>query len=58
MAFGGQPHMFNALSALQEARNELVQAKANKGSHRERAIELIDQAIAETNRGINYANGN
>ena len=55
IAIGDQPHMNNALSSLQAARNQLVEASPNKGGHRERAIALIDQAIDEVNRGINYA---
>lgn len=52
---GAQPHMQNALGALQNARSQLQQADHNKGGHRVRAIELIDQAIAEVQAGIDYA---
>ena len=55
IAFAAQPHMANALGSLQAARAELVKAEANKGGHRERAIGLVDQAIAETRAGIAYA---
>ena len=49
-----QPHMQAARTALQSARNELQVAEANKGGHRVRAIELVDQAIAEVDAGIEY----
>jgi hypothetical protein len=54
-AIAAQPHMVNALGSLQAARAELVRAEANKGGHRERAMGLVDQAIAETRAGISYA---
>jgi hypothetical protein len=47
-----QPHMRSALDNLKNARNNLVQATADKGGHRANAIKLIDQAIAEVNLGI------
>jgi hypothetical protein len=47
-----QPHMQAALDNLKNARNNLVQATADKGGHRANAIKLIDQAIAEVNLGI------
>jgi len=55
-AYASQPHMENALRALQNARAELVAANANKGGHRQAAISLIDQAINETKRGIAVGN--
>jgi len=55
IAFAAQPHMGNALGSLQAARAELVRAEPNKGGHRERAIGLVDQAIAETRAGMAYA---
>ena len=57
VVIGAQPHMQNALGSLQSAKNQLQQASSNKGSHRVRAIELIDQAISEVQAGINYASG-
>ena len=53
-AIGAQPHMEAALGLLQNARGELQAATPNKGGHRERAIGLVDQAIAETKGGIAY----
>ena len=54
-AVASQPHMVNALAALQNARSELHAAVANKGGHRERAMELVSQAINQVNAGISYA---
>jgi hypothetical protein len=53
VAIGAQPHMENALTALQNARTQLTKADHNKGGHRVRAIELINQAISEVQSGIN-----
>jgi len=47
-----QPHMHNALAALQTARSELQEAKHNKGGHRVKALELVDAAILQVRRGI------
>jgi hypothetical protein len=54
-AVGAQPHMSETLSFLQSARGELAAATPNKGGHRERAIQLVDQAINQTEAGIAYA---
>lgn len=51
----GQPHMAAALDELQAARGELQSASADKGGHRVRAIELVDEAIEQVRRGIGYA---
>lgn len=53
-AIGAQPHMEAALGLLKNARAELQAALPNKGGHRERAIGLVDQAIAETRNGIAF----
>jgi len=53
-AIGAQPHMQETIALLQSARSELTAATPNKGGHRERALALIDQAIAEVNDGINF----
>jgi hypothetical protein len=44
-----------ALGSLQQARSYLVQSTPNKGGHRERAINLVNQAINETEAGMAYA---
>ncbi len=55
VAVAEQVHMVNALRSLENARAQLQEAVADKGGHRERAIGLVDQAIAETRSGIQYA---
>lgn len=55
VATAQQPNMQSALSSLQAARAELVAARPNKGGHRERAIGFVDQAINQTQLGMNYA---
>jgi hypothetical protein len=54
-ADNGQPKMQAALSALQHAQGEATAAEANKGGHREKALELIKQAIDAVNAGMQYA---
>ena len=54
-AVGAQPHMAESLAFLQSARGELQAATPNKGGHRERAMALIDNAIAEVRAGIAFA---
>lgn len=56
-ALGAQPHMDEAIAILQSARAELGRAEPNKGGHREKAIGLIDQAIAEVRAGIAFEAG-
>jgi len=47
-----QPHMRDALAHLQEARAALATAIHNKEGHREKALALVDRAIAEVKAGI------
>jgi hypothetical protein len=47
-----QPHMEEALRALQQARFQLEKASHNKGGHRVKAIELINQAMEEVRLGM------
>ena len=54
-AIGAQPHMAETVVLLQSARAELAAATPNKGGHRERALGLIDQAIAEVRAGMAFA---
>ncbi len=56
-AIGAQPHMEASVGLLQNARAELAAATPNKGGHREKALGLIDQAIAEVRAGIAFAAG-
>ncbi|HVR11578.1 MAG TPA: hypothetical protein VMW75_26275 [Thermoanaerobaculia bacterium] len=53
----GQPHMVAALDELRAARAELQAALPDKGGHRVRAIELVDDAIGQVRRGIDYSAG-
>lgn len=50
-----QGNMERALSALYEALASLREATPNKGGHKATAVQLIEQAIAEVNAGIDYA---
>jgi len=54
-ALASQPHMQAALDYLRSARSELLAAEANKGGHRAEAIRLTNEAIRETEAGIEYA---
>jgi hypothetical protein len=47
-----QPNMRAALAHLREAKAALQRAEHNKGGHRTRAIEIVNQAIAEVEAGI------
>ena len=51
-----QPEMNAAIQHLREAQQSLQAATADKGSHRVNALQLIDQAIAEVQAGIQYDN--
>ena len=51
-----QPNMRAALDHLQNAKRNLQSATADKGGHRQRAIDLVNMAIDEVNRGIAAAN--
>ena len=50
-----QPNMQAAREHLQQAKVSLERAEPNKGGHRERAIELVDKAIAQVDEGIEFA---
>ena len=49
-----EPHMSAALGHLQEAKSELERATPNKGGHRERAMQLVDQAMEQVRAGEAY----
>jgi len=49
-----EPHMSAAIGHLQQAKEELQRAAPNKGGHRERAIELVNQAIQQVQQGEQY----
>lgn len=50
-----QGNMERAMSALYEALASLRESTPNKGGHREKAMQLVQQAIAETQAGIEFA---
>ena len=52
---GDQPHMTAALTAIESAKNNLQRATADKGGHRGRAIDIINDAISEVKKGIDAA---
>ncbi len=54
-AFARQPHMERALENLRAARAELQIAEHDKGGWRVRALENVNRAIAETERGMAFA---
>jgi hypothetical protein len=51
-----QPRMENALSALKSAQYQLNYANADKGGHRNAALNYTNLAIQQTREGIQYAN--
>jgi len=54
-SYADQPRMRRALQHLRAARAELQAAEHNKGGWRDRAIHNVDQAIADTERGISFS---
>lgn len=53
-ALAGQPRMEEAMQSLRDARAALREATADKGGHRQKALDLIERAIAEVQAGIDY----
>lgn len=51
----GQPEMHAALDHLRQAKENLEKGLHDKGGHRERALDLVSQAIGEVKAGIEYA---
>jgi len=51
-----QPHMQAALGALHNAATELQQAEHDKAGHREKALQLIEQATRQVEAGIAAGN--
>ena len=49
-----EPHMSAALGHLEQAKAELEKATPNKGGHRERALQLVDQAMQQVKDGEAY----
>jgi len=50
-----QPFMEAARADLQKAKSELNLATRDKGGHRGKAVNLVNQAIGQVNAGIQYA---
>jgi len=55
VAYAAQPHMEAALEALRTARGELMEAEHNKAGHRAEALRLTNEAIHETEEGMEDA---
>ncbi|MFL6254844.1 MAG: hypothetical protein ACJ74T_07460 [Pyrinomonadaceae bacterium] len=53
-ALPDQPHMQAALDKLQSARSNLEAATDDKGGHRVKALEHVNKAIDEVQKGIEY----
>jgi predicted negative regulator of RcsB-dependent stress response len=51
-AQANQPNMQAALTSLRQAKQSLEKAAHDKGGHRLKAIQLIDEAIDEVEAGI------
>ena len=52
VVMASQPHMQAALQNLSAAKQQLNAATPDKAGHRVNAINLVDKAISETQRGI------
>jgi hypothetical protein len=50
-----QPNMQAAMQYLQQAQQSLQNAFSDKGGHRERALQLVNQAMGEVQAGMQYA---
>ena len=50
-----QPHMQNALNALENAKDSLEKASSDKGGHRVKALGFVKDAIDEVKKGIDFA---
>jgi hypothetical protein len=49
-----EPHMSAALGHLEQAKAELEKSTPNKEGHREKAMQLVDQAIEQVQQGEAY----
>jgi len=49
-----EPHMSAALGHLEQAKAELEKATPNKGGHREKALQLVSQAMEQVKEGEAY----
>jgi hypothetical protein len=53
-ALAAQPHMHAALEHLRAARSELQIAEKDKGGHRVNALRLVNEAIGQVERGVEF----
>ena len=49
-----EPHMSAAYGHLQQAKAELERATPNKGGHREKAMQMVDDAMRQIEEGEQY----
>lgn len=49
-----EPHMSAAMGHLEQAKAELEKAAPNKGGHREKAMQLVDEAMQQVREGEQY----
>lgn len=49
-----EPHMSAAYGHLEQAKAELEKATPNKGGHREKAMQMVDQAMGQIEEGEQY----
>lgn len=49
-----EPHMSAAMGHLEQAKAELERAAPNKGGHREKAIQLVNDAMQQVQEGEQY----
>ncbi len=49
-----EPHMSAAMGHLEQAKAELEKATPNKGGHREKAMQLVDEAMQQVQQGEAY----
>ena len=53
-ASADQPHMQAALEHLRMAKGVLERAESDKGGHRVKALALVNDAISQVERGIEF----
>jgi hypothetical protein len=53
-----QPNMQQALTLLKQAKESLQKATADKGGHRVKAMDHVDKAIEQVEKGIKFDNKN
>lgn len=49
-----EPHMSAAVGHLEQAKAELEKATPTKGGHREKAMQLVDEAVQQVREGERY----